>query len=71
MNDVVLVMQSMADQDKYGLNGSDKDHITEKGQFYANVYEHETSGLTVNDALQIQKYLLELVPSLDPADFVK
>ena len=71
MNDVVLVMQSLADQDKYGLNGTDKDHITETGQFYANVYEHETSGLTVNDALQIQKFLLELVPSLDPADFVK
>ncbi|MBQ9809046.1 MAG: glycoside hydrolase family 9 protein [Ruminococcus sp.] len=67
MNDVVLVMQSMSNQDKYGLNGSDKDHITERGQANANVYENATSGITVQDALMIQKFLLELVPTLDPA----
>ncbi len=66
MNDVVLVMQSLANSDEYGLTGSNKDHITEKGQKNANVYENETSGITVNDALLIQKFLLEQVSTLDP-----
>lgn len=64
MNDVVLVMQSISNADKYGIEGSDKDHLTEKGQMNANVYERETSGITPNDALQIQKYLLEMVTEL-------
>ncbi|MBQ9809270.1 MAG: glycoside hydrolase family 9 protein [Ruminococcus sp.] len=71
MNDVVLVMQSMSNQDKYGLTGTDPNHITEDGQNRANVYEHETSGITVQDALQIQKFLLTDVASLDPKDFAK
>ena len=66
MNDVVLVMQSIADQDKYGLNGTDKDHITEQGQINANVYDNANGIITVNDALQIQRYLLELIDTLDP-----
>ena len=64
MNDVVLVMQSISNADKYGIEGSDKDHLTEKGKMNANVYERETSGITPNDALQIQKYLLEMVTEL-------
>ncbi len=71
MNDVVLIMQSIANNDKYGINGTDKDHITAKGQANANVYENETSGITVQDALQVQKFLLEKITSLDPKDFVK
>ncbi|MBQ9809464.1 MAG: endo-1,4-beta-xylanase [Ruminococcus sp.] len=66
MNDVVLVMQSISNADKYGLTGTDKSHITEKGQARANVYENADSGITVQDALLIQKYLLEMVPTLDP-----
>ncbi len=66
MNDVVLVMQSIADQDKYGLNGTDNDHITEQGQINANVYDNANGIITVNDALQIQRYLLELIDTLDP-----
>ena len=66
MNDVVLVMQSISNADKYGLTGTDKSHITEKGQTRANVYENADSGITVQDALLIQKYLLEMVPTLDP-----
>ena len=44
---------------------------TEQGQLNADVYENGTSGITNEDALQIQKYKLELVSSLDPKDFVK
>ncbi len=70
LNDAVLVMQSLGNPDVYGLNGSDDSHITEKGQKNADVYENGT-GLTNQDALQIQKYLIHLVASLDPKDFVK
>lgn len=66
MSDAVLVMQSLSNPDKYGLKGSDPTHITEKGQFNADVYENGTSGITNEDALQIQKFKLELINSLDP-----
>ena len=71
MSDAVLIMQSLSNPDKYGLNGSDPTHITEQGQLNADVYENGTSGITNEDALQIQKFKLELVKSLDPKDFVK
>ena len=71
MSDAVLIMQSLSNPDKYGLNGSDPTHITEKGQLNGDVYENGTSGITNEDALQIQKFKLELVKSLDPKDFVK
>ena len=66
MNDVVLVMQSISNPDKYGLTGSDDKHIDEDGQYRANVVDPENTGVTVQDALQIQKFLLEIVASLDP-----
>jgi hypothetical protein len=51
MGDVVLIMQSQANPDKYEL--------TDKGKFNADLYE-TGNGITVNDALQVQKELLEL-----------
>lgn len=71
MSDAVLIMQSLSNPDKYGLEGSDPTHITKQGQLNADVYENGTSGITNEDALQIQKFKLELVKSLDPKDFVK
>lgn len=59
MNDAVLVMQSIANADRYGEEGSDPSHITGKGVDLADVYERG-SGLTPMDALSIQKYLLHL-----------
>ena len=59
MNDVVLVMQSLANKDKYGLNGSDKDHIKADGADNADVYLRG-DGLSTMDALSIQKFLLEM-----------
>lgn len=70
LNDAVLVMQAIGNPDVYGENGSDPSHITAKGIKNADVYENGTL-LTNNDALQIQKYLVNLVASLDPKDFVK
>ena len=57
MGDVVLVMQSLANPNKYGLNGTDEHHMTEKGTDCADV-EENGNGITAGDALKIQKYLL-------------
>ena len=57
MSDAVLIMQSLANPNKYGFNGTDKRHITEKGIDCADV-EGNGDGITANDALKIQKYLL-------------
>ena len=65
MSDVVLVMQSLANPDKYGLKGTDKNHITQIGSDQADV-DKTSKGVTSNDALRIQEYLLKKVASLDP-----
>lgn len=57
MNDAVLIMQSIANGDVYGINGTDTNHLTEKGADLADVYERG-SGITTMDALSIQKYLI-------------
>ncbi|WP_294755410.1 leucine-rich repeat protein [uncultured Ruminococcus sp.] len=63
LSDAVLIMQSLANPDKYGVNGTDSKHITSQGLDNADVYERG-SGVTTYDALQIQKYLLKSVSSL-------
>ncbi|MCQ2470152.1 MAG: GDSL-type esterase/lipase family protein [Ruminococcus sp.] len=63
MGDVVLIMQNIADSGKYGLHGSDKSHITENGLKNADV-SGNNDGVTLNDALAIQKYKLDLIKSL-------
>ncbi|NLT09430.1 MAG: hypothetical protein GXY08_08005 [Ruminococcus sp.] len=65
MNDAVLIMQSLSNADLFGLEGSEDTHITAKGQYYGDV-ESNGNGITPSDALQIQKYLIELVDSLEP-----
>lgn len=57
MADVVLIMQSLSNPNKYGVNGSDSSHITAQGIKNGDVYNNR-DGITVNDALEIQKYLL-------------
>jgi mannan endo-1,4-beta-mannosidase len=59
MSDVVLLMQSLANPDKYGANGTDKNHITAQGQLNGDA-DKTSNGLTSNDALEIQRYLLGL-----------
>ncbi|WP_024860388.1 cellulase family glycosylhydrolase [Ruminococcus flavefaciens] len=66
MSDVVLIMQFLANPNKYGLNGSDAKHITEKGLANGDV-DKSSEGITANDALRIQEYLLKKVASLDIA----
>ena len=62
LSDAVLIMQALSNPDKYGLEGSDKSHITKQGSKNGDV--EGNNGITANDALTIQKYLLGLAPSL-------
>ena len=55
MSDTVLVMQALANPDKYGENGTSEHHITAKGKANADM---NGDGLTVSDAQTIQKSLL-------------
>ena len=55
MSDTVIIMQSLANPNKYKL--------TERGKFNADVCE-AGGGITTNDAAGIQKYLLGLIKSL-------
>ena len=62
MADAVLIMQALANPNKYGLDGTDSRHITESGLKYADA---DGDGLTVNDAQRIQLYLLGKISSLN------
>ena len=57
MSDVVLVMQALANPNKYGLNGTDVKHLTEQGMKNADM---DGNGLTVGDAQAIQRKLLHI-----------
>ena len=64
MSDIVLIMQALANPNKYGINGTDSRHLTDQGSLNADV-DTSTSGITGNDALLIQKFLLKIISSLD------
>ena len=55
--DAILIMQALANPNKYGVKGSDPKHMTEQGKVNGDV-DKSTEGLTANDALAIQEYLL-------------
>ena len=63
MSDVVLIMQALANPNKYGLGGSDKNAITEQGWLNGDV-DKSTEGITSNDALRIQEFLLGKIQKL-------
>ena len=65
MSDIVLIMQSLANPDKYGENGSEKNHLSAQGRINADV-DLSSKGISANDALRIQRYLLHQITSLDP-----
>ena len=60
MSDVVLIMQALANPNKYGVNGTEKFHITQQGMKNSDV-DTTVKGVTVSDALKIQRYLLGAV----------
>jgi hypothetical protein len=55
MADAVLIMQALANPNKYGLNGTAENHITEQGKLNGDM---NGDGLTVGDAQAIQYRLL-------------
>ena len=57
MADIVLIMQALANPNKYGVEGSADTHLTEKGLANADL---DGDGLTVGDAQAIQRKLLGL-----------
>ena len=63
MSDAVLIMQSLSNPDKYGLEGTDPTHITEEGMKNADCY-NVGDGVTNQDALAVQKFKLNIIPSL-------
>ena len=65
MSDAVLIMQALANPNKYGINGTDERHITEEGAELADV-DKTSEGLTANDALRIQEFLLNKITTLNP-----
>ena len=59
MADAVLIMQAIANPDKYGTDSTNEIHITEQGKKNADI-AGDGDGLTNADALAIQKKLLML-----------
>lgn len=68
MNDAVLVMQCVANDDAFGVNGTESSHITEQGTVNADVAGGDDDkggdGLTSRDALRIQEFLIGKVKQL-------
>ena len=63
MADAVLIMQSLANPNKYDVGGTDERALTEQGKLNADV-DDSSKGLTSNDALKIQQFLLGIIKSL-------
>ena len=65
LSDAVLILQSIANADKYGENGTDESHITSQGVINADVAggtnDMGGDGVTPSDALKIQKYVAMLI----------
>ncbi|SHM49760.1 dockerin type I repeat-containing protein [Ruminococcus flavefaciens] len=59
MGDVVLIMQSLANPNKYGENGTDAQHITKRGIALGDM---NGDGISTLDALSIQRILLGIDP---------
>ena len=63
MSDCVLIMQALANPNKYGVNGTYEKHITEQGRINGDV-DPDVKGITSNDALTIQEFLLNKISTL-------
>lgn len=63
LGDAVLIMQSMANPSKFGIDGSDAGKITAKGLKNADC-SGNNDGVTNMDALAVQKYMLKIISSL-------
>ena len=62
ISDAVMILQAVANPDKYGVNGTSPDHITEEGLINSDCVGGD--GITPIDALEVQKYCAGLISSL-------
>ena len=69
MSDIVLIMQALANPNKYDIGGSDSHAITNFGRLNADVTGNG-DGMTVNDAMFIQRCLLGLDTLPEPINVV-
>lgn len=60
IGDAVLILQSLANADAYGVNGTNPKHITDVGLRNADCNE-VPDGVTTADALSVQKFCLHLI----------
>ena len=60
ISDAVMILQTLANTDKYGVNGTDPTHITEQGMINADC-NLSRDGVTTVDALSVQKMLVGLI----------
>ena len=60
LSDAVMIMQALANPNKYGIDGTAEHHLTEQGKINGDM---DGDGITVGDAQAIQRKLLGL-----PAD---
>lgn len=60
ISDAVMILQAIANKDKYGLTGNDPTHITESGCRNADC-SSVGDGVTTKDALAVQKYIIDLI----------
>ena len=65
LSDAVMIMQALANPNKYGINGTAENHLTEQGKLNGDM---NGDGLTVGDAQAIQRMLLGLDID-DPDDY--
>ena len=57
LSDAVMIMQALANPNKYGIDGTAEHHLTEQGKLNGDM---NGDGLTVGDAQSIQRKLLGL-----------
>jgi len=57
LSDAVMIMQALANPNKYGIDGTAEHHLTEQGKLNGDM---DGNGLTVGDAQAIQRKLLGL-----------
>ena len=62
--DAILIMQALANPNKYGIGGTADKPLTDQGKINGDV-DQSTTGLTSNDALRIQEYLLHKITDFD------
>ena len=60
ISDAVMILQAIANSQKYGTNGYDQYHLTLQGEVNSDCYRPGT-GMTSMDALAIQKSVIGLV----------